>query len=355
MNKRFIFKLAAFLFPIILCITGSMALAIYSGEAMPVQMVIDIQRSNPYVIYSPDDEATIFSYKLASMLDRQPKVLVLGSSRVLRYRSGLLSKDPEQFYNAGGLSWNLREIEILVDHLNEQNKPDIIVIGVDQFWFNADLPERARLPNIETNTALDLERLALTTRKIWRQVLTGEVAFGQLFNSAAFSPENRGLGFLAINRGAGYSQDGSRVRSELEDERLERKRRNSFKSFTSGEAIYASGSDVSPEALHQLEGILQKAKALNIEVVGFAPPYLPEIYQQMLVDERYGYFLPALEQTEALFSRYGFSFFNFSDLTVVGGLREEMVDGVHAADSLCLKVWNTIVAARPDLFGNYVE
>jgi hypothetical protein len=354
MTRRFTLKLILFTLPLALSFSVVIGLAIYSGEAMPLRWVINMQLHDPTIVYDPTTHEHIFAYKAAMMHERQPEVVIVGSSRVAFYHSGLLNKNQQRFYNAGGLGWELREIEAIVDQFNVENKPQVLVFAVDQWLFNADTAwERTQFPLLSTYIDLDATQVALATRRMLKNIALGKIHPFQTEN-----PLNgrRALGFFAITSGRGYLADGSmQERSAPSEENAERRRQRSVRQFENGVTFCLPGAMVSMDALAQLDRILRKADALGIEVIGFAPPFIPEVYRQLTNDVRYTYYPQAVLDIETTFERHGFSFFDFGDVTVIGGIREEFLDFVHTSEGLTLKLWVYLVQSRPDLFDPYVD
>lgn len=62
-----------------------------------------------------------------------PQVLALGSSRIMQVKRSVISPD-FSFYNAGGAIQNLYEIPLFVKML--QDSPELILVNIDQWWFN---------------------------------------------------------------------------------------------------------------------------------------------------------------------------------------------------------------------------
>ena len=103
--NRFFRKATLILLPILftsLCLVG---LAWHSGEALPIKIVVNQQQSSEGIIYGTRQIEDILSYKLASYEWRQPDILILGSSRLLQFRSEFFNNDPGAVYNASGGGW----------------------------------------------------------------------------------------------------------------------------------------------------------------------------------------------------------------------------------------------------------
>ncbi|MBZ0286501.1 MAG: hypothetical protein K8I30_02725, partial [Anaerolineae bacterium] len=98
--RNFALKLGLFLLPFILLLGTPLALAVYSGEAMPLYLVDQLTAGDQPAIYAPALPGIEFAYKLRELQARQPEVVVTGSSRMYMFRAELFHKNPDAFYNA---------------------------------------------------------------------------------------------------------------------------------------------------------------------------------------------------------------------------------------------------------------
>src|SRR5207237_9027916 len=87
--------------------------------------------------YGRGYRGNFFAFKLVSVRERRPEILVVGSSRTMEFRAGLVNRKPAAFYNAGGASQSLAEMRRFVQMAQATTRPKIMIIGLDQWWFNA--------------------------------------------------------------------------------------------------------------------------------------------------------------------------------------------------------------------------
>jgi hypothetical protein len=107
--------------------------------------------------------------------------------------------------------------------------------------------------------------------------------------------------------------------------------------------------------LDEVEALLTFARARGIDVVGFAPPYAPGLYRMMEEDGRHTYRAKSALRLAAAFERQGFRFFDFSDAAAVGAGDDDMFDGFHASEFVCLKMYLAMLESLPETLGRHSD
>lgn len=280
---------------------------------------------------------------------------MLGSSRVLNFRSGFLDQNPDMFYNAGASGQRLREIEAFVDALTPETAPDVLMIGLDQFWFNAAWDDQ-REPAPMNTTDIDFDRMMRATRRVLQDLARQNITLHQLMNPVSPVYGVRAIGMDAILKGSGYLIDGSRQTNVVQQsaDRQQRPRNEDITALRNGQGHFTRGDTVSEEAMAQITRILDKAAALDIEVIGFTLPFMPTIYNAMQHDGVHSYLDKAVPQLQTLHEERGFMFFDFGDVSAFSQ-DTELTDGVHASELLSLKLYMRMVEGAPDLLGAYSD
>lgn len=355
-SGRFSIKLILYLLPMLTGLGMMLALAIYSGEAMPLSWVVQAQMHDPQAIYLPYDQDAIFAYKNMMLQARQPEVLLVGSSRILSFQSAFFNKNPDAFYNAGGSSWQPREITVLLDNLDPAHAPKILLIGVDFYWFNADWSGFASPGSLATGE-ISPDRVLRTTRQVMQQVFTRQISLNLILHPFESVYGNRAYGLTALTTGRGYRGDGSRqtnvvLLSSGEQAGLRMSHQVYLREQVAG---YVQGTTVSEAALADLEHMLHTAEQLNIQVIGFLPPLLPAIYERIQANPDYAYFPLATQAVTQLFADHHLPFFDFTDPASAGGTYQEMVDGIHPSELLSLRVYAAMLRDLPDMLGAYSD
>ena len=162
---------------------------------------------SPYTQFGPFDSDRLLAYKLQTIERYQPEVIILGSSRVMHYRSAFF-EDSDSVYNASSFGWGLNRYKTIVEFVAELEKPpQIVIIGLDQWRFQ----ERWVIPADD----VPLTEGASQSR-IWDGIgnvtnaMIGKGASPQSLIDAIVPHSNQdALGISAILGAGGYIYDGS--------------------------------------------------------------------------------------------------------------------------------------------------
>ena len=92
----FLFKLLAFILPVVAIFILPFFVFINSGEFTPLSEVVARQNKDPNILYRLAYDNNAFAYKLATAKARNPEILALGTSRGMQFRSGFF-KNPAAF------------------------------------------------------------------------------------------------------------------------------------------------------------------------------------------------------------------------------------------------------------------
>lgn len=349
-TRGFIFRLMLFALPLMIVFGAILGLAIYSGEAMPYRLVLALQASDRSVIYRrkhmiPQES---FAYKQVALTIRPPPaILMLGSSRVLVFQSNLLT-DPSDFYNAGMPGAYIDGVEAWVNALTPETAPDILMIGVDLFWFNVSLEVAQRDAGTFSPVMDDPTWVLESVRRVVKDLVCGEHSLMDLW--ARRDPLHNGiaLGLDAQDTGIGYRWDGSMQSNPAYLAENSRNRpAESYMLFPPTQA----GREIIHRHFRTLDSLLARADDLGITVIGFLPPYMPEMYDFMRGSGIHGYFEAARVQVKRVFAEHEVVLFDFSDVRTIGGDSSNMSDFVHPTPELAAHMFRLMARDIPALQG----
>ena len=88
-------------------------------------------------IYGTALNENVFAYKLELVKQTKPKVIALGSSRVLQFREEFFT---HSFISAGNAMNTLKEGRLFLEEVLKFYKPDIVILGLGVWWFNPFIP-----------------------------------------------------------------------------------------------------------------------------------------------------------------------------------------------------------------------
>jgi hypothetical protein len=328
-------RLALFLLPVAALLLLPLHVLWRSGEllALRPESVLAAQREAPaQLLFGPAFSNCSKRLKLLGAREAAAEVLVLGSSRSMHFRAGLFPQRTS-FYNAGGGASRVGHLRAFLEGLPANAQPKVLVVGLDQWWFNART-EADPEPSFQRQAASCDNVLNLVQRS-WRTVYAD--LYAGKFDLREL-PDPGALGLNAIANGNGFRNDGSYVYGRFmrhpEDPQSTEDwhYRETYRRISSGTGRFAPGAAPDPALLRELGAFLDAAKARGIHVVGFLPPFAPPVNARLADSGRYAYMakLPAALQSE--FARRGDGFFDFTDLGPLGVGEDAFIDGVHAAE-----------------------
>ena len=351
---RFLVKICLIIAPlavITLCLFG---LAWHTGEALPIDVVVSRQQSATDIIYGTRLLEDIMPYKLATYKERQPQLLILGSSQLLQFRSDFFSKDPGAVYNASGGGWRLPQLIEFYQRL--ESLPAIVILGADLFWFNAQVEQESRATRAR-NVEAGLEGIRLATIETVHKLLGGELALADMIRRRDPVYGHPVIGLKALEISFGFRADGSLQRGllvanpALRAERVER----DIQRFAGLGFSYTAGDQLNKATLELLAGFLDQLDSDGVEALGVTTPYHYEIYERMRTSGAYSYMEKAVLRLEALFSLHKFPYYFFDDMRAWGAAYEEWYDGHHSAESNSLRMILAMVEDHAELFAPYAS
>jgi hypothetical protein len=354
MRFRFWLKLFVFSLPFTIAFVAFTGILIYSGESMPLSMVVAMQQGDEPVLYRPRYGNRDLTFKLMSTEARQPEVLALGSSRVLQFRSMFFNLDTSVFYNGAGPAWSLERIDQFVRSLSPDALPNVLILGIDQVWFNPNFVPDTFEPEVN-----DFAEIFLVNRSVFQETLDGPRPpnFAQLLARREPGFGGTALGIRAITDGHGFRNDGSEQYGDFLIAHWlnpETERNRHLEWMRNGEEMYVRGDSVSDASLQLFESFLQYCQEHSITVVGFFPPFAPTLYDEMSAGGQHTYIPQASEEVSKLMTQYGNFFFDYSDGGLFGN-DGDFFDGWHGSERINLQLYIAMSQTLPDVLGVYSD
>lgn len=329
----------AFLLPVLVVAAGLEVALWRTAESWLSETIVAWQKDNRSLYMRELLPQDFVRYKLDLIALRRPRVLVVGSSRGMQIRSDMLGVDDLAFVNGGGLVETLGDLETLFDRLPAGARPGVIVLAIDHWWFNpawADAPRPA-----PGEGALDWRAHLTALRRLATQ--PAAVADG-LFGPPATA---RGLlGLTARRTGSGFRADGSLA--QVEWEFADRETPPIGERVAHATHQFAAASTVSPERVARLGAFLNRARALGVDVVGFAPPFSSSVVAALRVDDRHrGLMCSFSTAMSTLFAAADRPFVDATDLSTLGLDDSYMFDPWHAAETFHVHLIRRLLMVHP--------
>ena len=341
--RAFILNLLLFLLPLGIFFTPACVVLFMSGEFTPLASIGALSRSANHVIVGPAYNNFRDAYQLQEVSIRRPEITALGSSRVGQFRA-VFFKDPNFFYNASGSIGALSEFADFLKHLPEP--PRIVIAGMDHYFFK---PE-----NAGNNVTMRPDPFTVPVQtydpffesffrnggwwKIYADYFSGKFKFADFFAPSRETIQT--IGLRALSNESGFTNDGSNYNAKSTRQEAFQSIDTLAKSITSIEGD-EYGNGISTDALHELQMFLTFAREQNITVIGFLPPVAHTVYQELEKhpDAHYAYAFKNLGSVLAsLYKKYGFDFYDFSDITSFRSSDSEMVEAKHGGEKMYLRI-----------------
>jgi hypothetical protein len=352
---HFLLKIVVFALPFAIPFVLLTGFLIYTGESMPLRMVVDMQMGETPVLYRPRFGNRDLEFKLLAANTRQPEVVAIGSSRILQFRSMFFNRDSANFYNAAGPAWQLDHLEHVVRGLSYT--PRILILSLDHPWFNDAYPGDPFEPSLEPTS--DFAHIFMVNRSVMQMLFNGEtIDIGRMLERREPGFGGMALGLRAIRDGHGFRNDGSEQYGDFLIAHFlspEGERARHLSLLENGQDMYARGDAVSEDALNKLERLLQFCEERGIYVIGLLPPFMPTLYQQMLAGRQHGYIEQLAPRLTELFEQHDYAFFDFSDGATLGANDSDFFDGWHAAERIYLRLYTEMLRLLPDMLGDYSD
>jgi tetratricopeptide (TPR) repeat protein len=354
--REYLTYLMIFFLPILVIGSIGTGIAWYLGYAMPLRHIVDIQQSDPRVVYRAETRDNIFHHKLLSINARQSAIMILGSSRVRAF-TDVLTQNTDNFYNMSIRGMKLSETPWILQHINRDAMPEIIIWNIDPFQLNNNINKCTKEDFTLPALSSDFEQIIVGTRDLWQDVLLGNVNLGKLFHNIYLpNSVNTRLGSQALtDLNAGYPATGYLLRENVNLESIKNVRTNYREDLATRSKIYRSGTELCIPTTERLEQFLQLSEEYGVTTIGVVLPYAPDVYDAFMSESDFAYFPKAISKFEQIFAQQDVRFYNFSDPSIFDVDYTYFRDGHHNGPVLSAKVFYAIAQANPELFASYVD
>ncbi|MDE0836364.1 MAG: hypothetical protein OSA84_08450 [Akkermansiaceae bacterium] len=287
--------------------------------------------------------------KHAVIGELQPRIIALGSSRVLAFRS-LYFDDEEGFYNCGRSVGKIQDFRAFLGSYPGE-KPRLILLGLDQDFFGGDAGDADSSPrNYEEVGSSYGSRLVKGAKAFFETFKNDGLVTGEVMPGAeSFFGRNARIDF------EGYRPDGTYLYGRtfrVQDDYLFT---STMTRIEKGKGRFDSAEKINHGAVHELRRFVELCAAEGIHVVAFLPPYAARVYDRLLEQrESYPHVFTLHNELLPIFEKRGFKLFDFSDLRSVGSSDFETYDGFHASETAYLRI-TEIMAESDDKLGGEVN
>lgn len=342
-------KLALYIAPFAIAFSALTGFLVYTGETMPLNMVIAHQQGEEPVLFRYRYGNRDQQYKLQFVNTKKAEVLAIGSSRILQFREGFFNKNPDAFYNAAAPAWTLNEVNNLLENIDPSVLPKVLIFALDPIWFNDNY-----VGDVFPEPLNDFSNIFVVNRSFMQDVIKGET-FDIGFYLKRIEPgtgTEMALGLRAIRDGHGFRNDGSEQFGDYLVAHWvsqEQQRDHHLNMMREGKEVYPFGDSVSQDKLDLLRSTLDIAKAKNIYVIGFLPSYMPTLWEEMIQNENHAYIPKVTESLQSIFAEYNYALYDYSNGASLGIKDTDFFDGWHASELGNLLLYLDLLAKEPIL------
>lgn len=321
-----------------------------SGELYNINKIINA-RNDKLLLFGPAYTNPDKYYKLNTTRKYKPKLLALGTSRIMQIRSCFF-KHPAKFYNAGGAVDRISLYEDFVKQFQSSEMPEILIISCDQFHYNPNwINNLSKIESLEYPNSINIPnifiRVFINAQKLYIDLLSNKIKLASIGKSEVGLNK---IGLSACFKKSGFKNDGSYYYGNIiedankgHDYNFE----NTLERIKIGKSNFEYSNNVSTESLSNLNSLLELCNKKNIYVIGFLPPYAPSIFSKMKESGNYEYIVKLPSLIDSIFTKNNFSCYDFTNMT--GCSDNEFIDGFHGSERIYLKIILSIAEREENL------
>lgn len=357
MKKKYkIFLLYVLLFTVIFSIPVLLdVLFVYNaGENSGFDEIIKLQKSKD-AIYGTELNQNTFLYKLEMVREKKPEIIALGSSRVLQFREEYFK---QSFVNCGGAMHYLKEGVLFIKEMVKFYKPDVIIMGLDYWWFNEDYLQPSGFSHHQNNgKTLTLEKLTTPIDLIYKGIISFKDFIDILICKYPENivSDNYSIGLQAIKMQGGFRKDGSYFYSGyiFGLKKSDVKFTETLRGIDNGLLFFKHGKNLSSKSIQMFEEIVDLCKKNNIRLVCFVAPLSYTAYLKMLsMSDKYIY----VKKFQNYLMASSNETYDFLNIESVGSNDCECVDGFHGGEVTYQRILLKIMEINPNsLLKDYIN
>lgn len=283
-------RIIVFVFPLVMVFIAFMIPAFVTGDSLPINYAVKIQQyCSRETIYMPGFYSHQFNvYKLAGIRLLSPSILIVGSSRVMEFRSVMFHPYEDEFYNAGGILKCVNDLTAFsyLMSIGFISPPDVLIIGIDPWWIKQPFSTRITWL-FDDDDRMQISNHVIALRKMIKDLLLDPRmnVFSIAFSESPRIFEHIQIGSYAIAYGDGFRQDGSYLYTQdmlryshdsclINDGVIENRIIQHQRQFSLPASI----------DMHAVDNIIDAIKCIqneNVEVYAFMPPFSTNVYNAL--------------------------------------------------------------------------
>lgn len=321
-------------------------LMLLGGELTPLASIIKRNVAGVPLMVGLAYSNPIIYYHRQTILQKKPRVIFLGTSRVMSFRSDFFRDKQTAYIAIRGVNYPSDFLKF-IESLGKDQQPVVLIVGLDQPFF---LPtdQLADYGKTVSEYAKKLDKATSPSQIFLNNWKKAYVDFwNKKISLRAILHQNmmiKKFGFTAVIENSGNINDGSYYKGEAPSVLIAaHKNDTDLTNYQIQHAYYPypiMTSSGTYSSLLELEKFLIACQRLGIHVIGFSPPFTPSIYKNLKdqsKDRGWIFLTPSI--LEKLFKDIGFTYFNFTDPASVGISDKEMLDATHTSEKAALRMF----------------
>lgn len=324
-----------------------------SFELASPREIAELQRESGAIYGPATAEAVKAGAELKSQLylARQPDVVVVGSSRALRFREAFFSAP---FFNLGGTIQQPADSTAAISALFQQHRPKMVILLLDFWWFTPESSirrsdDRIRQRNIEPQRDAMGNLIQLHSRipDLFQPIqflFEGRLSIDDLWRIVFNRPRDRDafplrLGMVAFKQASGLGSDGSSYHdtgivygwTRSEDFQFQRTRELIARHYGGFECADR------PDDLRfaHFETLLKAAQDTGATVLTVVPPLAGTVLDLMAKEgDCYNYITDLRQRLPNANTLH----FDYHDMRPMGVTDCEFLDGYHPGDVIDARI-----------------
>ncbi|MGE4348909.1 MAG: hypothetical protein AB7D28_04020 [Candidatus Berkiella sp.] len=342
----------AVIFFLLLCIPlgGNWLFLLNTGELLSIDDMVKNQ-------LSADDTCIVglatrnqgYYYKRAMYKELTPKILILGSSRVMQFRKDFFQ---ESMMTSGGAMNSINEGFSYIKDIFNIQIPEMVIIGLDYWWFNENVisPSIEIKPPLELSNKISVKKYILPFKWVWDGKISKKAYLNMINPLYILQPNfNDGIGVDGILNKNGFGSDGSYYYTKTvtgKERNPDEKFKVSLQNIETNGARFEYADRAHPLHLKNFIDLVAYIKNAGSKVILFIPPLSPTVAKKMSeFSEHYKF----IEELRNKLSENGLEYFDFHDPYVLDTSDCEFIDGIHGGDVLYARILKHISNKSPEI------
>jgi hypothetical protein len=328
--KNFLKYYFSLFFTLLVLVSSPVLFLSQVGEYENLNTVIERQKQQTgKTIYGTGLHSNFHIYKKLLLSASEPKVVVLGSSRVMQFRQHMFSED---FINLGGAMNSINQgIDIAPDII--EKKVDVVILGIDAWWFN----EYVQNPS---NKNKNNERRSYPPTLVDVYTVIKWMANDKLSLTEMLRATINGTSDIGV-RGQykdGFGPDGSHYytrritgRKEHEDIYFE----DTLQRIRDGNRKFQYSSEAHQQHIANFTHLIKQFERSGINVIILFPPFAEAVNNHFnVMKEQYGY----IRDIKSKLNGENIKYYDYTDATSIGSNDCEFIDGFHGGEVTYMRI-----------------